>query len=324
MGIGMLELARDQAIRSYIPGCGIPTLLKDPKTKKVYCNPLKYYVKPFTLVTDPYEIVLAPKAKSPPIPMVIDNKGHFEVITSYFRSSQPEGFTVELGDGSTMRPIITNREVHIATIAAGEGGVTKFNTFDTTGSAGRGYRWPDSLWLNVDKENRVVFAVFRNLSSSANTIRFCLHGLRWYHTLAPSKLCDEINALYRQRARFIPFFYTTEKNVVLTAGETRDFDIRFTAGPFTEWLQMSRIRSGDFTMRLFEKTTGLNLFGGEDKDGNDLMIPDVDVFGNAEFPYHLREGTVYEPTAGITMRLTNQLAADNSIWITLGTRHIYV
>jgi len=309
------QLEADEAIRSYIPGLGIPTLLQSPKTGRIYVNPLKQWVKPFTLTTEPFTMELPPFGKSQPIPMVIDNKGDFEIIGGMFESDQPEGFTVLMSDPAG-KPMFSNREIHVSTIASGAGAVTKFSVFGPESSGGRVYRWPDSYWLKVNEKKRVLHCVFRNLSPLANIARFALHGLRWYHTLADVRTANQIHALYEQRRRIAPFFYTTEQFVKLAVGEKRDFDVRFTDGPWNEWLKSTVVSTGTFRVSIAETATGKRFM--------DDPIPGDQVFGPGEFPFMLWESALFEPNYKLTLSLENTAGVDNTIWVTLGCRHLEI
>ena len=313
MAIDIPTIERDQAIRSYMPGRGVPTLLQDPRTKSIYINPLKRYVKPFWLTTEPYEITLPAGGVSQPIPMTIDNKGHFEVIGAFYESSQAEGFWVRMTDAANKK-LLTNREVHVSTFAAGGGVTTNYSAFGPDSSGGRIYRWPDSFWLKVDERGRAIHAVFRNLAPVSNTIRFVLYGFRWYHSLADQRLADQIEALYNERRKIEPFFYTTDQFVKLARGQSAEFDIRFTDGMKTEWIKSTSASTGTFDVLIEEKTTR--------KGFMTHPTPSDVVFGQGELPFGLWESALFEENTKLTLSLTNTHPGDNTIWITLGCRHI--
>lgn len=312
--IGTIPRAdQDFTIHDYVPGQPIPSMIRDPKTGKIVVNELKKYVRPFTLTTDPEEVTLAPYETSLPIPMILDSKGHFEVMDAFFYRTQSEAFTVLLSDPGD-RPILMNREVHVSTIASGNGVITNNEVLYSDSSAGRPFRWPCSFFMNTRERGRCIFATFRNLSPLENKVRFILHGLRWYHVQAPDHIADKMQMIYRDKQRVYPFFYTTETNVRLLEGQSGDFDVRFTDEAWTEWTKLMRYSSGRFNVRIREKASGKRLMESPIRD--DL------VFGEGEYPFLKWENDLYSPNYKLTFELTNLASGVNDIWITLGVRKI--
>lgn len=313
---------REHTIHDYIPGQPIPAIIRDSETGKLFTNPLKKYVEPFTLTTDPVEIVLSGNQLSEPIPMVIDSKGHFEIMRAFFKSSQDEGFTVQILD-TDQRPILMNREVHVATIASGSGVVLNSGVLTAASSGGRPFIWPETFWMDTDSR-RAIICVFRNLSSSANTIRFHLDGLRWYHSQAPSKVADRMQQIYRGRLRSFPFFYTTDRQASLLmaggpfGGERDSFDVRFGDDSWTEWskgMSITSPGSARYNVRIVETMTNKRFM--------DAGIRDDLVFGNGELPFLLWESALFEPNYKLTFELENlSLVSNSTIYITLGCRKI--
>jgi len=304
---------RDVTIHDYTPGQAIPPMVRDPRTGKVVVNELKRYVKPYTMVTDQPTITLAANAISDPIPMLIDNKGHFEVYSAFFTSQRAEGFTVKLFDAKG-RPILMNREVHVGTIASGGGVNTGQEVFTATTSAGRPFVWPESFFMNSEENGTMIVAQFRNLSSSQNVIRFGLHGLRWYHLHAPDRIAQRIERIYRDKVRTMPFFYTTEQRIVLTGSGTASEDMRFTDEAWTEWVKSMRVSTGRFNCRIIEKASRKRFM--------EIEVRDTLVFGNGEFPFLMWEPVLFEPNYKLTFELTDLSGSSNTIWITLGCRKI--
>lgn len=312
--------SRDFSIVDYIPGEPIPLLVRDPLSGKVVVNELKRYVKPYTLVTDPALITLAGDAVSDPIPLVIDGKGHFEIFDAFFVSQRTEGFTVMLFEAED-RPFLMNREIHVATIASGGGVTTKFDgALGVAGSPGRPFRWPETLFLDVSKGARAIFAVFRNLSSSQNQIRFCLHGRRWMHLQAAAdknwRVLRRMEEIFRERARSFPFFYTTDAFASLVAGEgPTNFNVRFGDDSWTEWVKGMSVQDQRWNVRIVETATGKRFM--------ELATQDNLVFGNGELPFLLWESSLFEPGYQLTFELTNGSGTlPNTIWITLACRKI--
>jgi hypothetical protein len=312
------------SIRDYIPGQPIPTLIWSKELGKVVVNPLKQWVKPYTLVTDPADITLAANGVSEPIPMVIDGKGSFEIFDAFYRSQQAEGFTVTLYDadsfGPDQRPILMNREVHVATVASGEGVTLPLSgAFGPETAGGRPYRWSETFWMDVSqaKKGAMIVAVFRNLSSSQNTIRFSLHGRRWYHVHADADAAERMEEIYRERPRTMPYFWTTDEFVTLTAGATPvDFQIRLGDDAWSELHRLSVVAASQaFDILLFETASGRKFM--------DQAIRAGLVFGSGELPLILGESTLLEPNMKLTTRLTYPTGSSNDVWMTFAGRKVF-
>jgi hypothetical protein len=315
---GLPFLESDATLRDYIPGQPIPVLIRDPRTGKVYTNPLKKFVIPYTLLIEPEVLTLGPGEVSDPIPMPIDGKGHFEIMQGFFHSSKAAGFSVMLFDPDN-RPFLMNREVHVSTIASGLGTSTNYEAFGTAGAAGRAYRWPETFFMNVDSGGKAIFAQFRNLSTQSNTIRFALHGRRWYFAQAPSKISERMAEIYRTRMRTMPFFYTTEQFVRLTDGaDPVNREVRFTDEAWTEVVRLSAFKSDAtefFDVRISEKAT--------EKRYMETPLRDDLVFGDGEFPFLMWESSLFEPNYKLDFELEyNGTAPTLDVWLTLGCRKI--
>jgi hypothetical protein len=323
--VGFPNIGNRFSVHDYIPGQPIPALILDPDTKRPIVNPLKKWVTPYTLVTDPGEITLAAGALSEPIPMVIDKKGHLEIFDAFFESEQPEGFTVTLFDanefGPQARPILMNREIHVSSIASGAGiSLPLSGSFPASTAGGRPYRWPQTFWMDASKDGAMIVAVFRNLSQSENTVRFNLHGRRWYYMQAPGKVADRMAEIYRNRPRTIPYFYTTDEDVVLEGDEgPTKFQLRMGDDSWSEWVKASCVRTGSFDVLIRDTSTGKSLMG----PGEGVPVIDSLVFGSGEFPFLNWENSLFEPNFKLTFELTDLSGEDNSIWLTLAARKIF-
>jgi hypothetical protein len=319
---------RDFTTHDYIPGQAIPTWIKDPESGIIVVNELKKYVKPFWLTTEGLEpsedfgseIVLAANEVTDFFPMTVDGKGHFEIFDAFYFSQQPEGFTVELFDPGNLgneRPILMNREVHVATIASG-GGVTLplTGSLPPSSSPGRPFRWPQSFFMDVSKGGATIMARFRNLSSEENTIRFVLSGRRWYQMQAPWKIANRMEEILREGARTFPYFFTTDQFVTLAASDStpQPFAIRFGDDAYVEWSKAMAVSTDDFSVRFYETATKKRLM--ESPVINSLA------FGNGEFPMLLWEEALFEPNFQLSCELSHESDEDNNIWITLGCRKI--
>lgn len=318
----------------YIPGAGgVPGLVYDVQRGKHVPHPLKRYVKPYMLATDPATVTVTANTVSDPIPLVIDGKGHFEVLYSMAEATD-FNFTVALFDPEH-RPLLMNREIHARTICSGFATATALETFTTAGAAGRPFIWPEPWFLNVEKHGRALFATFRDLSGSNNTIRFSLHGRRYYHVGAPAGVQREIERLYKQRVS-MPYFYTTDREVILAASTTTDFNMRISDDAYFEcWKKMaftdqtvaSQPNNASFNVQIFERQDDRPLIAGRmtrPQAASAFSTRGDLYFGDAEFPYLADEADLYDPNTLLKFTLANQVASENRVHLTYAGRKVFV
>jgi hypothetical protein len=311
------------SVHDYVPGQPIPTLIWSRELKRIVVNPLKKWVTPYTMVTDPSAITLEAGQVSDPIPMVIDGKGHFEIFDAFYSSSQPEGFTVTLFDadsfGQDQRPLLMNREVHVETIASGAGITLPISgAFSKATSGGRPYRWSENFWMDVSHEKRgaMIVAVFRNLSASENVIRFSLHGRRWYYMQATADVAARMEEIFRGRPRTMPYFWTTDENIKAVAGAAPvNYQIRMGDDAWSELHRLSIQSTAVFDFLLSETASGRKFM--------DQAIRSDQIFGSGEFPFILGESTLLEPNMKLTAQVTYPSGEDNDIWMTFAGRKVF-
>lgn len=330
---GMPFARKGFSITDYTPGQPIPTLILDPDSRarnRVVVNPLKLWVRPFTLVTDPAVIQLAPGAVSDPIPMDIDGRGHFEIFDAFYQTDQPnDGFTVTLFDADTFgpdqRPILMNREVHVATIASGTGAKLPLSgSFPASTSGGRPFRWPETYWMDVSKpEGAQVVAIFRNLSANTQNLRFALHGRRWYYAQATEKVARRMEEIFRGRPRTLPFFYTTDQLPQLSANQGPVvFQMRLGDDAWTEWVNSTVVSTGLFNCTMQDGVDG-RIVTGQPGAFPPTPIEDDLMFGSGEFPFMNWESTLMEPNFSLLPAFTDISGQANTIWLTLSCRKIF-
>lgn len=312
---------RDFTTHDYIPGQPIPTWIKDPDSGLVVVNELKKYVKPFWLTTEDSEVItLEGNEVTDFIPMTVDGKGHFEIFDAFFKSAQAEGFTVELFDPGNLgreRPLLMNREVHVATIASGGGTTLPLTgSLPAASSPGRPFRWPQSFFMNVVSGTGTIMVRFRNLSSSSNVIRFVLVGRRWYHLQAPWKVANRMEEIFQEQARTFPYFFTTDDFVTIDADGSAAPIMRFGDDAYVEWCKGMAVSTGAFQARIVETTTQKRLM--ERPVINSLC------FGTGEFPMLNWEDALFEPNYQLTFELDDLSGDDNVVWLTLGCRKIKI
>jgi hypothetical protein len=313
---------RDFTTHDYIPGQPIPTWIKDPESGLTVVNELKKYVKPFWLTTEDSDVItLQPGEVSDFYPLVVDGKGHFEIFDAFYKSQRAEGFTVELFDPGNLgreRPLLMNREIHVATIASG-GGVTLplSGAFPAASAAGRPFRWPQSFFMNVVSGPGAIMARFRNLNTTqTNQIRFTLVGRRWYQLQAPWPVANRMEEIFREQARTFPYFFTTDGFVSLSALGSAAPIVRFGDDAYVEWVKGMAVSSGNFQVRIVETATKKRLM--------ESPVFGSLAFGTGEFPFLNWEDALFEPNYQLTFELDDLSNATNTLWLTLACRKIKV
>lgn len=314
---------RDFTTHDYIPGQPIPTWIKDPETGLVVVNELKKYVKPYWLTVVDFDegIVLGPGEVSDWFPMTVDGKGHFEIFDAFYDSDRAAGFTVELFDPGNLgreRPILMNREVHVATIASGGAvALPLTGTLPAASAAGRPFRWPQSFFMNVVSGPGTIMARFRNLDPAAdNRIRFALVGRRWYHLQAPWKIANRMEEIFREQARTFPYFFTTDQYVSLGSGGSQAPTIRFGDDAYVEWSKGMSVSTGSYQVRIIETATKKRLM--------ESPVINTLAFGTGELPFLNWEESLFEPNYQLTLELDDLSLSTNVVWITLACRKIKV
>ena len=289
-----------------------------------YINPTKRHVRPFWLVpsrTDEIEVTLAAAGaagdQARNIEFQIDTTGHFEISETMFQSTSPE-FLVEIFDGGNNLAGFQNREVHARTMAS---------------NARRPFKWPESLFLNVQDAKRSIFVNLRNLSTSSNTVRFLFHGRRWYHKEAPPNVQRAIEERFMRTEKTYTYFLTVEPtspggrppDIVLTPNQT----LRENSAPnfkaddaadteiykLTQRATFADGSDGAYTFALRELQSGRILSNGR--------VHVQDGWGDAEFPMVLPETLLFERNYQMAFEVTNLSGAQNlTIFPTLTGRRL--
>jgi hypothetical protein len=303
----------DGTAEEYYPGDVVPTIFIDPTTKKYVVNDLKRFIKPFTVSMEGGSVTLPANGESDLIPIQVDSKGPFEISRAFFTSEQPEGFTIEIMDADN-RALLTNREVHVSTIASGQGVTLPLSgNFPSSTSGGRPFLWPTTYFIDPSEGGMIVVKL-RNLSGSQNTVRFSLHGRRWLYLQAPDKIAGRMAKIYRSKPRVQPFFYTTDQYVNLLGGASGSFVSRLGDDGWHEISKLMAVFTGAFSVRISEKTTG--------KRYMENLLPSPLVFGTAEFPFITWEDSLFEPNMRLVYELLDTSGSPNTIWLTMAGRKL--
>lgn len=316
----------------------------DPRTGQIKVDPGLKDVSPFWLTTEPEAISIpgatqmCPRYKAGGVPqtvaaMPIDDKGPLEIFNSAFSARFTEGpddglptdqFTVAIFDPQN-RPLLMNREIHARTIGGGFGsavGVGAQTAYKSSG--GRPFIFPESFFLDPQAGGRALFLGFRNLTEYAIDVKWVFAGVRYWHLQAFQRAYAEKQKLFGQGFISYPYFLTTDTDALLTAGESRDFDIRITDEAAFELFKMNHYATYPFLWRLQEKmgkrfldSAGQGLAGAANGVHSDFG------WGDAEYPFIPFETLYMEKNEKLILQLVNAFYPyDNYIFVTLSGRKI--
>ena len=315
----------------------------DENTGRISVDPGKHGVVPYTLLTEP-EAVTIPAARSlggagaslvagvatEPVIMPIDNKGPFEVVYSEFQAevvatgAPTADFTVSIFDPKG-RLVLMNREIHIQTIAGGFGDALGAG-FGTALSnvGGRPLVWPETFFIEP-VDGAALFIGFRNLTNTEIKIRFALHGVRYFHLHPFEKAKKEKEAQYGAGRVSWPYFYTTDRNVILGgATEEQNRVLRLTDDSDVEVFKLTKFSDATFFSRIIEKDSGERALDNASQDAAGALtgVHSSMMWGNAEFPMIPFETMYYERGAKLSLRLVNNGTTNNRVFCTFVTRRI--
>lgn len=321
----------------------------DPRTGlfPLEVDPKKKFITPYTLVSEPEEItvpaaelmcpgVFAGGIVSQPVIFPLEDKAQFEIFYSAFSARFAGGpdaglpadqFMVVIFDSDVeeREPLLMNREVHARTIGGGFGDPLGAG-FETAiqSAGGRPLVWPESFFLDPSRGGKALFMGFRNLSIYPITVRWAFHGVMYYSDGEYEARLKERSAMYGMNKQVLPYFYTTDTNVRLAAGETFDFDLRITDEADLEVFKLNKYSDFDFLWRFQEKqgkryldTAGLSAAGAPNGVHSELG------WGDAEFPFIPFETLYFDRNSKLKIQFTNSLTAEmNRIFPTLVCRKI--
>ena len=290
------------------------SLIKDRKGGRIYLDPFKRFAKPFWLTTEPRTITLnvaQGQFRSAPVVMPIDRQGPVEIDYSFFQSTGD--FAITVFDPQN-RPMLMNREIHIRTIASG------FNTQGLGAPAGRPFIWPEPWFLNTGEGQRNFQVGFLNLTDQDNSIRFTLHGRRFYYQSSPKSVVDRYQKYYQGRAVSAPFFYTTDQEVRIPAntpaGTVMDFFIRIRDDSDALFYKFTSVQNFPFEFKLIEQSNQKELMSD--------FVRVENAMGDGELPFLLFEPMFFDAGYKLCLRVRTltQEEEDLVIWPTFTSSRI--
>jgi hypothetical protein len=275
------------------------------KNGQTFVNPAKRYTKPFWLTTDPVTVSIAGGGSSDPIPMIVDQTGHFEI--AYMTYIATGDFLLTIFDAGR-RYTWMNRPIHIQTIA---------------GTGQRPLILPESYFLNVAKGSRMLTVQFTDLSGAPNDIRLVLHGRRYLYNEAPAEISKYFEEYFSTKERTSVFFLTTEKALTnILTGTSDNTEFRVTSDAYFEIIKLTAFahKHGDpttpavYEFKLTEYASGRALMPG--------YVRGELGFGTAQYPFIPYESYLLERDYRIRLDITNLSAFDGDFYFTLIGRRV--
>ena len=311
---------------------------------RIEVDPAKKHIVPYTLVSEPNVIALPAATISQDDPSIlfggivpepvifpIDNKGPFEICYSSFRAWNvideeivpTDQFLAVIFDPE-YRPLLMNREIHARTFAGGFGDPLA-GPGALASAAGRPFVWPETFFMEPEAGGKALFMGFRNLTAFPLFIQWAYHGIRYYHLQPFKEAQAEKEAIIGKGRISWPYFYTTDTDVVLAGGASRDYDIRVTDDADVEIFKMTKFSDFDFLWRIMEKDSGERFLdtAGVTAAGAPNGVHSDFGWGSGEFPFIPFETMYYEQNSKLILRLVNSLTQQrNRIWPTFTCRKI--
>ncbi len=313
---------------------------------RVAVDPKKRHITPFTLVSEPEEIlvpaatlmcpgVFAGGAVGNPVIFPIEDKGKFEVCYTSFsarfasgpNAGQPTDQFMAVIFDPEMEPLLMNREIHARTLAGGFGDPLAAGFESAFQSAGgRPLVWPETFFMDPKAGWKALFMGFRNLNVDPIIVRWAFHGLMYYDDEEFDKAVAKKAEMFGTGKVSFPYFFTTDTNVRLAAGGTFDFDLRLTDEADVEVFKLCAYSDFPFLSRFQEKvgkrqldTAGpLTTLGAPNGVHSDL------VWGDGEFPFIPYETLYFEKNSKLIITFANSLTNQmNRIFPTLICRKIH-
>lgn len=307
----------------------------------------KKYITPFTLVSEPEEILVPGANLMCPgvfsggtVPQAVifplESKGPFEICYTHFSAKFAAGpnageptdqFMVVIfgSDIEEKEPLLMNREVHARTMAGGFGDALGGGVETALQSAGgRPLVWPETLFLDPSRNEDALFMGYRNLTIYPILVRWAFHGVLYYSEDDYVERMNEKGAMAGPGKIAMPYFYTPDTNVRLAAGASFDFHMRITDEADVEIFKQNVFSDAPFLWRFQEKlgkrqldNAGLNALGGPNGVHSDFG------WGTGEFPFIPFETLYLERNTKLMLQFTNSLSEEmNRIFPTLVCRKI--
>jgi hypothetical protein len=336
-------------VQHWAPTRGSSYVLRSGKNGHpgVTVDPRKKYITPFTLVSEPEEIlvpaahlmcpgVFSGGAVPQAVVFPLESKGPFEICYTHFSAKFATGpnagmptdqFMVVIF-GSEIRekePLLMNREIHASTMAGGFGDPLASGIVTPLQSAGgRPLVWPETLFLDPSRDENALFMGYRNLTTEDILVRWAFHGVLYYDEQDYVARVTEKAEMAGPGKTALPYFYTPDTNVRLAGGESFNFDMRITDEADLEIFKQAVFSDFPFLWRFQEKLGKRQLDNaGLDAVRNPNGVHSSMGWGTGEFPFIPYETLYMQRNTKLMLQFTNSLTDEmNRIFPTLICRKI--
>ena len=274
--------------------------------KGVVINPCKPFVRAYWIPGTPPDgtaVASLLAGGSAMLDFVIDDQGHFDWKTLVGVSTGP--YVLQFFDVGKNKEL-QNRPVHSSLIV---------------GSAQRPFVLPEPYFFNVGDSQRNLRCKITDISGAPNTVRLSLHGRRFYHKDADPDVAQAMRKYFAGGEKPYSYFLTplesdpnTGAPPVLAAGGKLALTLQSDAGADTELKKWMAVSTGAFTVNIFDRSKNKFLM-------NDV-IPNSDIFGNAEFPFIPADSFLLERQKYLIFYLQDLSGAPNTVYIAAAGRRL--
>lgn len=290
-----------------LDGAGNPIIDDSGQPMKgVVIHPCKPFVRAYWIPGSPPDgtaVAALAAGGSAQLDFVIDDQGHFDWKTLVGVSTGP--YVLQFFDVGKNREL-QNRPVHSSLIV---------------GSAQRPFVLPEAYFFNVGDSQRNLRCKITDISGSPNTVRLSLHGCRFYHKDADPDVAMAMRKFFGGGEKPYSYFLTplegdpnTSLPPVLPANGKLTLTLQSDAGADTELKKWMAVSTGPFTVNIFDRAKNKFLM-------NDV-IPNSDIFGNAEFPFIPADSFLLERQKYLIFYLQDLSGSPNTVYIAAAGRRL--
>lgn len=277
-----------------------PTILVKPDGSVEGVNQRSRDHIPFFLTTNnPNNPIVVPAAlQAGEFTMMISGEGPAQVAALGVERTSFCKVLLKQQEGRNIRPLM-NGAAHVDTIF---------------GNGFTPYPMPEPLYID---ELRRLTVTITDLSGNINSVRPVGVTRR-----ATSTEADPSLALARKRQDMrqflsIPYWYVLDDGMITLTGTTV-FEQVITIAPEHHFMlsQLSKVSTAEFFIDIIDIAKGESLFYAP--QGNHYGVSSRMLFGTGNFPYCFLEPRLFQINQKILLRMQNQVAGNNDVFLTMG------
>jgi hypothetical protein len=252
--------------------------------------------------------IVANQSSAPQV-LTVSGEGPAQMIAFGHEKTSDCLIYLQIQDGRTQRSLM-NAPVHIDTIV---------------GNMGQPFYLPEALYLD---ELRSVVLTFRDISGSANAVRFAAHAVRYLNAIQDADLSKIRKRMENRQYLSMPYFYTLDDGSVtvapgvtsqfsITVGQDHHFEIMQAAAQVQDTSTLA-FGTYDWDINVVETSNGESLICAP--QGNDRPISGLLWFGDGHFPFRFHESRLIQVGMKLLVTLVNNHANTLRFYLTLGGR----